>query len=118
MTTTKEQLPRRAARLEALANKYDDTDMSEVIDNATVIDEPMTTISLRVPVALIEDLKREALAHKAKHTVYARRLLEQGLHSNPSTGLTVEQIMESVNQSQPLTELAESVKQIQKALDI
>lgn len=114
-TTNKETLPRRAAELEALAKQYETADLTEVIDNATVIDEPMTTISLRVPVALIEDLKREALAHKARHTVYARRLLEQGLHGESENALILRQLTE--NQNRSYEEIAAALKKIEKALN-
>lgn len=75
-------LPLSEAKLKALAAKYENQDMSGIIGSAEVVDEPMTTISLRLPVHVVEDLKKDAKTrHIRGHTRLARQLIEEGLYA-------------------------------------
>lgn len=64
--------------------------MSETIDKAKPVTqpvEPMTTLTLRVPTSLVDELKTAANASHRRHTALARALLEAGLHPSSSGDL-------------------------------
>ncbi len=85
MKPRNEKLPRTRRELEAMAARYDNDDMSEVIARAEVITEPvepMTTLTFRVPLTVVSELKKAAARDHLRYTALARKLVEEGLHSD------------------------------------
>jgi hypothetical protein len=77
MTKRSEPLPRPAAELERLAEYYDSHDTSaEMEPGGWVEPQPMATTSLRLPVDVIEELKRQARLRHLRYTSYVRSILE------------------------------------------
>jgi hypothetical protein len=73
-----EPLPRPAAELEQLAGYYDTHDTSAEMEVGDWVEpQPMATTSLRLPVDVIEELKRQARARHLRYTSYVRSILEQ-----------------------------------------
>jgi hypothetical protein len=61
MTEQSEQLPRPAAELEQLAEYYGGHDTSNEMDSGEWVEpQPMATTSLRLPIEVIGQLKRQA----------------------------------------------------------
>lgn len=78
MTKQPEQLPRPAAELERLAEYYDTHDTSAEMEPGRWVEpQPMATTSLRLPVDVIEELKRQAQARHVRYTSYVRSILER-----------------------------------------
>jgi hypothetical protein len=78
MTKQPEQLPRPAAELERLAEYYDTHDTSAAMEPGRWVEpQPMATTSLRLPVDVIEELKRQAQARHVRYTSYVRSILER-----------------------------------------
>lgn len=77
MTKRSEPLPRPAAELERLAEYYDTHDTSTEMESGDWVEpQPMATTSLRLPVEVIEELKRQARARHLRYTSYVRSILE------------------------------------------
>ncbi len=77
MTKRSEHLPRPAAALEQLAEYYDTHDTSAEMEPGDWIEpQPMATTSLRLPVEVIDQLKRQARARHLRYTSYVRSILE------------------------------------------
>jgi uncharacterized protein YceH (UPF0502 family) len=73
-----EQLPRPPDELERLARHYEDTDASdEIAAGRTVTPEPMITTSLRLPRAVVDELRREAAGRGVRYTALLREIAEQ-----------------------------------------
>ena len=78
MTKRSEPLPRPAAELERLAGYYDIHDTSAEMEPGDWVEpQPMATTSLRLPVDVIEELKRQARARHLRYTSYVRSILER-----------------------------------------
>jgi hypothetical protein len=78
MTKQPEQLPRPEAELERLAEYYDTHDTSAEMEPGRWVEpQPMATTSLRLPVEVIEELKRQAQARHVRYTSYVRSILER-----------------------------------------
>ena len=78
MTKRSEDLPRPAAELEQLAEYYETHDTSAEMENGSWVDpQPMATTSLRLPVEVIDQLKRQARARHLRYTSYVRSILER-----------------------------------------
>jgi hypothetical protein len=78
MTERSEQLPRPAAELERLAEYYDTHDTSAEMEPGDWVEpQPMATTSLRLPVEVIDQLKRQARARHLRYTSYVRSILER-----------------------------------------
>ena len=78
MTKQPEQLPRPEAELERLAEYYDTHDTSAEMEPGRWVEpQPMATTSLRLPVDVIEELKRQAQARHVRYTSYVRSILER-----------------------------------------
>jgi hypothetical protein len=78
MTKQPEQLPRPEAELERLAEYYDTHDTGAEMEPGRWIEpQPMATTSLRLPVEVIEELKRQAQARHVRYTSYVRSILER-----------------------------------------
>jgi predicted DNA binding CopG/RHH family protein len=68
---------RPAAELEQLAEYYDTHDTSEEMERGDWVEpQPMATTSLRLPVEVIDQLKRQARARHLRYTSYVRSILE------------------------------------------
>ena len=77
MTKRSEQLPRPEAELEQLAEYYDTHDTSAEMEPGEWVEpQPMATTSLRLPVEVIDQLKRQARARHLRYTSYVRSILE------------------------------------------
>jgi hypothetical protein len=77
MTKETERLPRPAEELERLAEYYDTHDTGAEMESGDWVDpQPMATTSLRLPVEVIEQLKRQARARHLRYTSYVRSILE------------------------------------------
>ncbi|HEY7859599.1 MAG TPA: CopG family antitoxin [Candidatus Nanopelagicales bacterium] len=88
MTKRTEHLPRPTAELEQLAEYYDSHDTgSEMEDGQWVDPQPMRTTSLRLPVEVIDQLKRQARGQHVRYTSYVRSILEQAALGEPSSEL-------------------------------
>jgi uncharacterized protein YceH (UPF0502 family) len=73
-----EQLPRPPDELERLARHYEDTDAAdEIAAGRTVTPEPMITTSLRLPRAVVDELRREAAGRGVRYTALLREIAEQ-----------------------------------------
>jgi hypothetical protein len=73
-----EQLPRPPDELERLARHYEDTDAAdEIAAGRTVTLEPMITTSLRLPRAVVDELRREAAGRGVRYTAHLREIAEQ-----------------------------------------
>lgn len=78
MAKDSEELPRPAAELERLAGHYGTHDTSEEMEHGEWVEpQPMATTSLRLPVEVIEELKRQARARHVRYTSYVRSILER-----------------------------------------
>ncbi len=78
MAKDSEELPRPAAELERLAGYYGTHDTSEEMAHGEWVEpQPMATTSLRLPVEVIEELKRQARARHVRYTSYVRSILER-----------------------------------------
>jgi hypothetical protein len=78
MAKDAEQLPRPAAELERLAGYYETHDTSEEMEQGEWVEpQPMATTSLRLPVEVINELKRQARAGHVRYTSYVRSILER-----------------------------------------
>jgi CopG antitoxin of type II toxin-antitoxin system len=78
MTKRPEPLPRPAAELERLAEYYETHDTGAEMESGDWIEpRPMATTSLRLPVEVIEELKRQARARHLRYTSYVRSILER-----------------------------------------
>ena len=78
MTKRSEPLPRPAAELERLAEYYDTHDTSAEMEPGDWVEpQPMATTSLRLPVEVIEELKRQARDRHLRYTSYVRSILER-----------------------------------------
>jgi CopG antitoxin of type II toxin-antitoxin system len=78
MAKDSEQLPRPAAELEELAEYYDTYDTSGEMEHGEWVEpQPMATTSLRLPAAVIDQLKRQARARHVRYTSYVRSILER-----------------------------------------
>ena len=78
MTKESERLPLPAAELEQLAEYYDTHDTSAEMEHGDWVEpQPMATTSLRLPVEVIEQLKRQARARHLRYTSYVRSILER-----------------------------------------
>jgi hypothetical protein len=78
MTKRPEPLPRPAAELERLAEYYDAHDTSAEMETGDWVEpQPMATTSLRLPVEVIEELKRQARVRHLRYTSYVRSILER-----------------------------------------
>jgi CopG antitoxin of type II toxin-antitoxin system len=78
MTKRSEPLPRPAAELERLAEYYDTHDTSAEMESGEWAEvQPMATTSLRLPVDVIEQLKRQAQTRHLRYTSYVRSILER-----------------------------------------
>jgi hypothetical protein len=78
MTKQPEQLPRPEAELERLAEYYDTHDTGAEMEPGRWIEpQPRATTSLRLPVEVIEELKRQAQARHVRYTSYVRSILER-----------------------------------------
>jgi hypothetical protein len=77
MTKRSDPLPRPAPELEQLAEYYDAHDTSAEMEPGEWVEpQPMATTSLRLPVEVIEELKRQARARHLRYTSYVRSILE------------------------------------------
>lgn len=73
-----EQLPRPADELDRLARHYDDTDAAdEIAAGRTVAPQPMITTSLRLPRAVVDELRREAARRGVRYTSLLREIVER-----------------------------------------
>ncbi len=82
MAKDSEELPRPAAELERLAGYYGTHDTSEEMAHGEWVEpQPMATTSLRLPVEVIEELKRQARARRVRYTSYVRSILERAAGS-------------------------------------
>jgi len=78
MTKRSEHLPRPTAELERLAEYYDTHDTSAEMEPGVWVEpQPMATTSLRLPVEVIDQLKRQARARHLRYTSYVRSILER-----------------------------------------
>jgi hypothetical protein len=78
MTKQPERLPRPAAELERLAGYYDAHDTSAEMESGDWAEpQPMATTSLRLPVEVIDQLKRQAGERHLRYTSYVRSILER-----------------------------------------
>ena len=85
MTKRSEPLPRPAAELERLAEYYDTHDTSAEMEPGHWVEpQPMATTSLRLPVEVIEQLKRQARARHLRYTSYVRSILERAARGGTS----------------------------------
>jgi predicted DNA binding CopG/RHH family protein len=77
-TGPSEDLPRPVAELEQLAEYYDTHDTSAEMESGNWVEpQPMATTSLRLPVEVIDQLKRQARARHLRYTSYVRSILER-----------------------------------------
>jgi CopG antitoxin of type II toxin-antitoxin system len=84
MTEQPEQLSRPAAELERLAEYYDAHDTSAEMEPGQWVEpQPMATTSLRLPVDVIDQLKRQARARNLRYTSYVRSILERAARGGP-----------------------------------
>ena len=85
MTKQPEQLPQPEAELERLAEYYDTHDTSAEMETGGWVEpQPMATTSLRLPVEVIDQLKRQAGARHIRYTSYVRSILERAAHGGTS----------------------------------
>jgi hypothetical protein len=85
MTKHSEHLPRPAAELEQLAEYYDSHDTSAEMEPGEWVEpQPMATTSLRLPVEVIDQLKRQARARHVRYTSYVRSILERAAQGGAS----------------------------------
>ena len=84
MTNHDEHLPRAAGELDELASYYETHDTSAEMEHGHWVDpQPMATTSLRMPVEVIEQLKRQAQARHVRYTAYVRSILERAASGGP-----------------------------------
>ena len=84
MTNHDEHLPRAAGELDELASYYETHDTSAEMEHGHWVDpQPMATTSLRMPVEVIEQLKRQAQARHVRYTAYVRSILERAASGEP-----------------------------------
>src|SRR5580692_5803638 len=73
-----QELPQPEAELDRLAEYYDTHDTSAEMETGDWVEpQPMATTSLRLPVEVIDQLKRQAQARQIRYASYARSILEQ-----------------------------------------
>ncbi len=73
-----DRLPRTEQELERLAEHYSVTDAAEEIASGeNVTPEPMVTTSLRIPRAVVEELRREASEREMRYTALLREIAER-----------------------------------------
>jgi predicted DNA binding CopG/RHH family protein len=85
MTKQPEQFPQPEAELERLAEYYDTHDTSAEMETGDWVEpQPMATTSLRLPVEVIDQLKRQARARHIRYTSYVRSILERAAHDGTS----------------------------------
>ena len=88
MTKKSERLPRPPAELERLAEYYDTHDTSAEMEPGDWVEpQPMATTSLRLPVDVIEELKRQARAQHLRYTSYVRSILERAARGDMPPGI-------------------------------
>ena len=88
MAKDPEELPRPAAELQRLAEHYQAHDTSAEMEHGEWVEpQPMATTSLRLPVEVIEQLKRQARARHVRYTSYVRSVLERAAHGGTQAEL-------------------------------
>lgn len=88
MARDPEELPRSAAELQRLAEYYETHDTSAEMEHGEWVEpQPMATTSLRLPVEVIDQLKRQARARHVRYTSYVRSILEQAASGGPQAEL-------------------------------
>ncbi|HEY2579925.1 MAG TPA: hypothetical protein VGI74_26730 [Streptosporangiaceae bacterium] len=88
MTKKTEQLPCPAAELEQIAEYYGTHDTSTEMEHGEWVEpQPMSTTSLRLPVEVIDQLKRQARVQHLRYTSYVRSILEHAARASMSPEL-------------------------------